>query len=540
MFGRAGQSILFGGESVEAMSLSPFFESIEARASAAPPAFEEAEFSYELLRSGPAVSAHELESSSEQELEVIIHWQGNVLHVAHLSSRRGFSLGEPEPHLKTTVDFVLPAELLGMPHFELVSWAQGQAFLNLPSQASGCVDSSEQGRTSLDDIERFGGVRATASQPGSLPLAAGLRARLWLGRFEIEAALVPSGRKLKRLLFESDSLALAQATALTALTFGSLLGALAFFVPPLGVNDEEALQKKRLVMVQQYLAALAEREPERTPNVGEPNTAPSGGTGERHQGESGALGQSQSQAKNKRYQVQAPAETPEPHLARQSVRELVANFGLVGMLNASSASLSPNSPFGRDAALGADPMNAMGNMWGAEPGEAFGIGGLDVSGTGDGGGGPGKGIGMGPLGSLGSGSGLGDGDDFGNGKFARSRGLPGLEGHPPRTPRVRVGPTSVSGRLPAEVIQRIVRQNFGRFRLCYEDGLRRNPNLEGRVSVRFAIGRDGNVLSSGLGGSDLPDSQVASCVVAAFYGLGFPKPEGGIVSVAYPIMFAAE
>ncbi len=50
-----------------------------------------------------------------------------------------------------------------------------------------------------------------------------------------------------------------------------------------------------------------------------------------------------------------------------------------------------------------------------------------------------------------------------------------------------------SGRLPPEVIQRIVRQNFGRFRLCYENGLRNNPNLQGRVSVRFVIGRDGAV-----------------------------------------------
>jgi hypothetical protein len=80
-------------------------------------------------------------------------------------------------------------------------------------------------------------------------------------------------------------------------------------------------------------------------------------------------------------------------------------------------------------------------------------------------------------------------------------------------PSVRMGATSVSGRLPPEVIQRIVRQNFGRFRLCYENGLRNNPNLQGRVSVRFVIGRDGAVSNVGNGGSDLPDSGVVSCVV---------------------------
>jgi len=43
----------------------------------------------------------------------------------------------------------------------------------------------------------------------------------------------------------------------------------------------------------------------------------------------------------------------------------------------------------------------------------------------------------------------------------------------------------VNGRLPPEVIQRIVRQNFGRFRNCYESSLRTNPSLTGRVAVKF-------------------------------------------------------
>jgi hypothetical protein len=106
------------------------------------------------------------------------------------------------------------------------------------------------------------------------------------------------------------------------------------------------------------------------------------------------------------------------------------------------------------------------------------------------------------------------------------------------TPRVRMGATTVSGRLPPEVIQRIVRQNYARFRVCYEEGLARNSKLAGRVSTRFVIGRDGSVSNVSNGGSDLPDSGVVNCVVSAFYGLSFPQPEGGLVTVVYPIMFA--
>jgi hypothetical protein len=103
---------------------------------------------------------------------------------------------------------------------------------------------------------------------------------------------------------------------------------------------------------------------------------------------------------------------------------------------------------------------------------------------------------------------------------------------------MRVATTNVSSHIPPEVIQRIVRQNFGRFRLCYENGLRNSPNLAGRVSVRFVIGRDGAVSSAANGGSDLPDGGVVSCVTRAFYGLSFPQPDEGIVTVTYPIMFS--
>jgi len=53
---------------------------------------------------------------------------------------------------------------------------------------------------------------------------------------------------------------------------------------------------------------------------------------------------------------------------------------------------------------------------------------------------------------------------------------------------------TVYGRLPPEVIQHIVRQSYGKFRHCYEEGLRRNRNLEGMVSTRFIIERDGDKL----------------------------------------------
>jgi hypothetical protein len=99
------------------------------------------------------------------------------------------------------------------------------------------------------------------------------------------------------------------------------------------------------------------------------------------------------------------------------------------------------------------------------------------------------------------------------------------------------GPASVGGRIPAEVIQRIVRENFGRFRFCYEGGLRASPGLEGRVAVKFVIDRSGAVALATDGGSDLPDREVVQCVVRGFGSLSFPPPEAGMVTVVYPILF---
>jgi hypothetical protein len=234
-----------------------------------------------------------------------------------------------------------------------------------------------------------------------------------------------------------------------------------------------------------------------------------------------------------RWGAQGPKENPDPHLARQAALLDAANFGLVGMLNAGVGGdpNAPTTPFGRDDSLGNDLLSANGNMWGRDIGESAGAGGLGMTGTGQGGGGLFEGVGLGSINTIGHGGGGGDGQGFGNG-HGHIGGT-----HHVKSPQVHIGTTTVSGRLPPEVIQRIVRQNFGRFRLCYENGLRNSPNLGGRVAVRFVIGRDGAVSNVGNGGSDLPDSAVVSCVVRAFYGLSFPQPENGIVTVTYPIVF---
>ena len=110
---------------------------------------------------------------------------------------------------------------------------------------------------------------------------------------------------------------------------------------------------------------------------------------------------------------------------------------------------------------------------------------------------------------------------------------------PRRLPTLRQGAVEVDGPLPIEVVERIVRQNFGRFRLCYENGLlTHGEELAGRVTTRFVIDGDGSVLRAMDGGSEMAAPDVALCVTRAFMNLSFPMPErGGRVVVKYPILF---
>lgn len=126
------------------------------------------------------------------------------------------------------------------------------------------------------------------------------------------------------------------------------------------------------------------------------------------------------------------------------------------------------------------------------------------------------------------------------------------------------------GILPPTVIQKRVREHYEEFRHCYEAGLARNPKLEGKVTVRFVIDRTGHMaeiravhdtsspesepeagteeffaklgLHAHTTGSDpattLPDPEAIACLVDRYRPIVFPPPEGGIVTVVYPIIFS--
>lgn len=463
-------------------------------------------------------------------LQVIVSWGASVLMVAHVDPKQGFALGSPRSS-DESVQFPADPALLGSSYVQLILVDElDSVFVVIPEQASSSITRAKrQSREQLlpADANTSGGLkRERLHQLGNDCVV-----ELALPGLNISLSLAPRLNVFPRGWDSFDREAPIYFAA-SAGVFACLMGAFAFFVPPLGQGDETQLDRERLFLISQYLNAASEREREHEELQASSSGQADGASGKRAEGREGEAGQVEQAKRDKRTTIQGPRNNTQLQLSRAELLAEAVQSGMIGLLNSdlrADAGLA-NPIFGRDETLGNADLTAQGNLWGDEPGESGGWGGLGLAGDGFGGGelyGNGIGIGLGRVGTIGLGlgkSGLGQG-----------RGtLP--TGHGSKAPTMRAGATVLTGRLPAEVIQRIVRQNFGHFRLCYEQGLTKNPRLEGRVSVRFVIGNDGAVSAVSAAG-DLADQTMKSCLTGAFYGLSFPAPSGGIVTVTYPLMF---
>jgi tetratricopeptide (TPR) repeat protein len=199
--------------------------------------------------------------------------------------------------------------------------------------------------------------------------------------------------------------------------------------------------------------------------------------------------------------------------------------------SATGAPSAPTTPW----APPPDAASARGNMWGESVGDSFGAGGLGLAGIGEGGGGRGEGIGLGQVGTLGHGAGPGTSGQGAASGFGSGHGRLG-GAHRTSPPTVRSSTSTVSGRIAPETIHAVVRRSFAGLRRCYEAGLGRDPNLAGRAAVRFSVGRDGAVATVTVDGE--LDAVTNACLASAFRGLTFPAPEGGVITVTYPLTFS--
>lgn len=98
--------------------------------------------------------------------------------------------------------------------------------------------------------------------------------------------------------------------------------------------------------------------------------------------------------------------------------------------------------------------------------------------------------------------------------------------------------SEITGGLDREIIAQYIKTQLGQILYCYERQLSANPELYGKVSVKFTISGSGQVEEQKIGDTTLKNTSVEGCILKKVASWKFPAPQGGTkVIVTYPFLF---
>lgn len=204
-------------------------------------------------------------------------------------------------------------------------------------------------------------------------------------------------------------------------------------------------------------------------------------------------------------------------------QQRIKKSGLLGLLNKGLGDMGPGGNlFGK-----AQNQQFLGKLLGTTgAGASFGMG-FAGRGFGSGGGGGGGMYGGGSFG-------------YGGRKRVYGRGGMNLRGRGKKKSIVRISPgrLSLQGSLSKAQIARVVRMHWYQIRYCYESQLRRNPNLSGKIVIKWVIAGTGYVQTAAVVQTTMNNERVENCIARRVRRWKFPQPKGGgIVVVNYPFLF---
>jgi TonB family protein len=169
---------------------------------------------------------------------------------------------------------------------------------------------------------------------------------------------------------------------------------------------------------------------------------------------------------------------------------------------------------------------------GTDSDKAFkGVGGLTVAGRGGrggglrgkGGSGTGKAVGIGDLGGR-----VGGPGKVGTGRMVKERVPKAI---------VKQSRADIDGTMNVNAVAQTIRRGMSAVRTCYQRGLKRNPDLAGKITIRLNVNTMGKVTSVVVDSDTLGDPQVASCIKNYARRWRFPPPDGGSAEIAVPFNF---
>ncbi|MFO7565546.1 MAG: AgmX/PglI C-terminal domain-containing protein [Enhygromyxa sp.] len=95
--------------------------------------------------------------------------------------------------------------------------------------------------------------------------------------------------------------------------------------------------------------------------------------------------------------------------------------------------------------------------------------------------------------------------------------------------------------LTRDEIRMVVRAKLPQIRSCFEAGLASDPQLRGRVLLRFEIGPEGKAAKVEVEEDQLGQDSVTACLLEQLRSWQFPRPrDGRSIVILYPFSFSSE
>lgn len=416
----------------------------------------------------------------------------------------GPTLSEVEEEWKH--EFHCSLDDMPIDEFHLFEWNGSQFVCNFFDRWSGFVDVGET-RYTLAELIASGKAKPGPSGSHSVPVDDETRVVLDTGHVMFYGHTVHPGKAVVSKFGENLDYPFLAVVGFAAFLMAMLVVVI-YTTPPSPENETMEVPDR-------FVELLLEKPEEPPKEAKKPDANPDAGEGAKAKREEGKVGKKDAKmqkAKGNKVEMQQ----------RQLDKEIAEQSGVLGALREGS---TLSDTLG-SAALSSDLQSGIGGLIGAN-GTQMGSGGLGARGSGLGGGGTAEGLGG--LGTKGRGSGA-SGYGSGGGSFGQKGegGIGKIGGEP-----------LIVGALDKSLIDAVIKRNMNQIRYCYQRELTKDPNLNGKITVKFVIAKDGTVSKAETKSSTMNNSSVESCINGRFLKFQFPEPKGGgIVIVSYPFIFA--
>lgn len=403
-------------------------------------------------------------------------------------------------------EFYVPNASLPHNDYPLFEWKGSNYVCNISDKWTGFVDIGED-RHSFQEMIESGKARSSGSGTYEIDIDDGTRMVADLGHVIFFGQMVHPGKKVVAGIAADLDYPFIGIMSFMSFVFAMLLVVL--------WNTDPAPDTGVVEIPDRFVDLMIDKPEPEQPKDNKPEANPDAGEGAKAKKEEGKVGKKDAKmkkAKGNKVEMQK----------KQVDKEIAENAGVLGALRDGS---ELDGVFG-SSNLSSDLAGGIGGVIGAK-GIQVGSGGLGSRGSGLGGGGSADGLGG--LGTKGRGSGR-SGYGSGGGSFGKkgTGGLGKIGGDP-----------IILGALDKSLIDAVIKRHMNQIRYCYQRQLTKNPDLGGKITVKFVIAKDGTVSKASIKSSSMGSKAVEGCITSRFMRFKFPEPKGGgIVIVSYPFIFA--